>query len=312
MKHKIEFKILIIDDDLKMINGLKSFLEGATVEHQEYYLKANVDYVYIDLQKSTDEEDFWVISKKTLNQLKQKSSIDYQLIYLDYGYTTVESQNQIFDILKRYKSPKIDRELKGKILTVKDLKQQFTEFIVANFPDFNFDNTFFNKLNTVVLRSYTVTNDVLGPVIPERLNNTRACFPNSSIITLDTRQMYFPHEFHDNIYENKEWGRDFYRHFASIHSLEIFKTEAFKTIADLNKRKIVKRTTLNISLYAGIIAMIGILTKLFIDIGLDLFGINVYYSIIFFVLAIIILLFGSLGIALYFESFTQRIIKWIN
>lgn len=230
MSHTIEFKILIIDDDIKMINGLNSYLEGATVEHQEYCLIANVDHVYIDLQKSTEIENFWVISEKTLNQLKQKSTIDYHLIFLDYGYTTVESQNQIFDILKRYESPKIDRELKGKILTIKDLKQQFSNYIRANFPNFNYNNTFFNKQNTVVLRSYTVTNDILGPVIPERLNNTRACFPNSSIITLDTRQMYFPHEFHNNIYENKEWGRDFYRHFASVHSLEIFKSEA--TIPD--------------------------------------------------------------------------------
>ena len=302
---KFTYNILLIDDDEEMNKKLTDILMGHRLKTEIAEVKFNVDAVEVATEK--EREGFWKFDNETMQALEKCSRKKYDLILADFGLVDDEAKDILWG--KDRKRNPTKEEAKGRLLTLLDLSQQFEKFIDGGSPNL------FRKNYKVHLRSFAsrLAFDLLGPVIPNRVRITRAAFPNAEVEAFDPRnEIYGNTEFYD-FYEYQDIrGREFYRQIVGHHSVSVVDRYVLRELIDLAGKMRVRRSVFNLALFAGFVAIIGYATQYFEGLGLNLLAKKETIGWWMIFVGLLVLILGALSLAVYFESFSRKIIKWVG
>jgi hypothetical protein len=310
---RLVFRVLIIDDDLEMNKHLVEIIKGLITSDFEITVIPKVDYLDIELDPQPGISSFWQISKRTLEQLDTFSQFEpYDLIISDYGFITDEGKAILWPE-GRVAKPTIE-DAKGRILTLADLRIQYEDWLRSNSRKLLKQNIF-DSTKRMILRSFASNKayDILGPVKEKRYPITQGVFPNAFIDIMDTRQEFFgANDQFYSIYDNENYGRNFYRHLVCTYTARIVRREIYRFIAEILSRIRLKRSVFNIALFAGTVASIGLGAQLLADLGLKQIANGNNSGWLFIINGFLVITIGALLIAARFEKFSRSIIRWFS
>jgi hypothetical protein len=149
---------------------------------------------------------------------------------VDFGFADEEAQDILWGKDRARVATK--NEAKGRLLTIRDLAEQYATSLAKCRKAPKPRNLFLDACR-VLLRSMApnVGIDILGPVFPNRLNETRAAFPNAHVIALDPRNEFYAGDTYYHFYEQPR-GRDFYRQLVGSHYLRIVETFVLRALLE--------------------------------------------------------------------------------
>ncbi len=300
------YRILLIDDDKEMIKKLSHLLSGHRIHIGNFNLSIEVDSVLVRVEPVIIESNkYWRFTDDTIRDLEIASARRYDLVVADYGLVDDEAKDILWG--KDRKRTPGREEAKGRILTLKDLAEQYAETISDGSPNILL------TASQVYLRSFAskLAFDILGPVNPDRVNATKAAFPNAKIDAFDTRNELYGGDAFYSFYKQKR-GLEFYRQLVGHHMLLVVEKYILRTLITRAGRMRIRRSVLNIALFAGSVAVLGAATGYLAQIGQSLLAQKDSSGWWLIFAGLTFLGLGSLALSIYFESFARRIIRWIG
>jgi hypothetical protein len=307
----LRFRILLIDDDFEMNAKLERLLSNPiAVDHLKVI--PQVDYVDVRLEEDNNRKGYWNISETTLKQLQRYSRFpNYDLVMVDFGFATEEAKDILWG-KDRTRTP-TKEEAKGRLLTIRDLQIQYEDWQNKAAKNAAKNNNVFTAARRVILRSFAsrMAFDMLGPVEHSRRPETQKAFPNADVIAIDSRQEFFGgDEFYDII--ERPDGRDYYRYLVGTYSKRVIESEVLRRLIKLSGKLQVRRSVLNIALFAGSIAVIGGVSQYLANLGFGFLDRGQSVGWWFFIAGLLALISGALTLALSFEWFARAIVRWIG
>jgi hypothetical protein len=222
---RMAFKILLIDDDREMNFLLRRRLERYRLRVKDTVVTPNVDIIDVDLERA--DPGFWRIHDRTIHAVEELSRRNHDLIITDFGFADDEAKNILWG---RHRARKATREeARGRLLTIRDLSEQYAERAGIGSGASIVRNPFLTA-RRVVMRSFAsrLAFDIVGPVFPDRLDETKAAFPNAEIEAIDPRnEFYAGDEYYD--YYGSERGRDFYRQLVGAFTVRVVESQILRS-----------------------------------------------------------------------------------
>ena len=305
----LDFRILLIDDDVEMNTRMEKVLSGHRLSVGRTEVIPQVDRLDVSLEQ---RGDYWKISETTLKRLHLLSrSPRYDLVMADFGFATEEAKDILWG-KDRSRHP-TKEDAKGRLLTVRDLRYQFEEWAEEVATKAKGSVNVFTAARRVVLRSFAsrLAFDILGPVVPDRSNQTQQAFPNADVLPVDSRQEFFAtDEFYD-IYERPD-GRDFYRYLVGTYSLRIIESEMLRYLVRLSGKLRVRRSVFNIAVFAAAVAAIGGVAQYLAGLGFGFIDRGQSTGWWLFGAGLLLLVLGALALGLTFEWFARSVIRWVG
>jgi hypothetical protein len=222
------FSILLIDDDRHMNKMLRRLIEGHRVDVAGLIFAPKVEAVNVALTRY--KRSYWRVAEETLLALQRASARLYDLVMIDFGFADEEAQDILWGKDRSRVASK--KEAKGRLLTIRDLGEQYAKSLAARRRAPKPRNLFL-EARRVLLRSMApnLGIDILGPVFPNRLNETRAAFPNAHVRALDPRNEFYAGDTYYHFYEQPR-GRDFYRQLVGSHYLRIVEAYVLRALVE--------------------------------------------------------------------------------
>lgn len=300
MPSQMIYRILLIDDDKEMNDRLSRLLKGHRIHAGEVTVSFAVDVVQVGV--TSDQPAYWRFSDKTLDDLKTVSMRSYDLVMADYGLVDDAAKDILWG-KDRSRSP-TRQEAKGRLLTLKDLSEQYAAKVGIDSPNI------FLRAHQVHLRSFAsrLAFDLAGPVYPDRENVTKAAFPNAEVRAFDPRNEIYGGDTFYSFYDQTD-GREFYRQLVGHHMLSVAERYVLRTLLVRVDRLRVRRSVFNIALFAGCIAILGGATQYLATIGLQR---GQESGWLYLVSGFAVLVGGALLLSMYFEAFSRRVIRWVG
>jgi hypothetical protein len=300
-----EFRVLVLDDDARVINQLKD-----RISSNYPVLKKNWDVIIegvtIGAASENDESKF---TAETLRNLIKALSEKPHLILADFGYTT------------RQNSEKLQKgEITGEIyiknlLTVADLMPQIENFLKKNRKEKGSINKIRANFqdNSCKIFLYTFTPDDIkndAPSIEARRKRCENVFRKSKVIAIDTRARFY----NDNPKFLEKHDKEFYAFLVTELLENIVKHELwdFASHNEIQKAKFFRygKSVLGVLLLALIGGAIGAAGELIGDLVTDSFS-KGSWMLAGFTIVMGILLFLGIGLALPF-IFEKTLLKLLT
>jgi hypothetical protein len=182
---KKTFRVLVIDDNQKVLNGLPKRL----TTYDRVFSKRNysIELVPIHIKIETDSDNS-KISNQTLNELETAFKKPFSLILADFGYATEEVFNSLYKPADGKEFTKED--LEGKILTTADLAKAAEQYSSRrNSP---LKKNFVNSKAKFYLYSYVSGKFyfAFGSML-DRVNLTSSYFRNCKVEPIDTKEEFY-------------------------------------------------------------------------------------------------------------------------
>jgi hypothetical protein len=294
------YRILLIDDDREMNDRLFRLLTGHRIHAGDMTVSFAVDVVQVGV--ASDQPGYWRFDEGTIDALKTVSARSYDLVMADYGLVDDAAKDILWG-KDRSRSP-TRQEAKGRLLTLKDLSEQYAAKVSVTSPNI------FLSAHQVHLRSFAsrLAFDLAGPVYPDRENETKAAFPNAEVRAFDPRNELYGGDAYYSFYDQTD-GREFYRQLVGHHVMAVAERYVLRTLLSRAGRLRVRRSVFNIALFAGCIAIMGGATQYLATIGLNR---SQESGWLYLVAGFAVLVFGALLLSLYFEAFSRRVIRWVR
>jgi CheY-like chemotaxis protein len=222
---RMTFKILLIDDDPEMNFILRRRLERYRLRVKDTVVIPKVDMIDVDLERA--DPGYWRIHTRTLRAMEKVSRQRHDLVVVDFGFADEEAKNILWGRNRVRRATR--EEARGRLLTVRDLSDQYAERIGRGVGASSGRNIFLTA-RRVVMRSFAsrLAFDILGPVFPDRLDETKAAFPNAEIEAMDPRnEFYAGDEYYD--YYDSERGRDFYRQLVGAFTVRVVEGQILRS-----------------------------------------------------------------------------------
>lgn len=303
-------KILLIDDDSKMNQNLERILNGITVSHCGMTVKPIIHCLDVNLDLVGSEVDKWKISNLTFDTLlKLCNENKYDLVIADFGYATKEAQRILWNIDKPTKEDAEDR-----VLTIRNLSLQFIDWLRITNKRLPKERNIFLSEQKVILHTLASKSamEIFGSVNPRRLNETRAAFKNSDDVKIiDTRSEFFAWDDFYSIYESED-GRNFYRHLLGTHLIKVVETELLRIIINKIGKIRVRKSVLNIALFAGFVSIISLIFQFLFNQLMNLETFQPYEKYLLISITILLIFLLPLIVATKFERLSRSIINWVG
>jgi hypothetical protein len=310
-RREVLYRILLIDDDLEMLEKLQSLLAGHRLQTEDFEVLLNVDRLDVVLSKDATG-DRWQISPATLEAAHALSrSPHYDLVLTDYSLATKEAKEILWH--RRNVRQSASDTAEGLLLTVRTLATKYQEWLRAIDSNDLASPNIFTAARRVILRSFVhrLDFDYLGPLVPTRSNATQAAFPNAEICPIDTRQDFFAIDRFYSFYEEPN-GREFYRHLVGTYYLKVIDAEMLRHLTRLAGKIHVRKSVLNIAMFAGLVAIVGGTTQYLEDAGAKLLESKERVGWWFLASGWVFLVAGASMLAVSFERLTRTVIKWVG
>lgn len=217
-----EFRVLVIDDDIRVIRRLKDRISPQhTVRNKSWNIV--IDSLHVEI----DENENNCFSNATLEQLMNVCSQQHDLILADFGFAT---SAQVDDLVQRKISPD---DFMEKIRTLPDLIPAVEEYVGDKFPK---DVKRYKQVqsdlrkNTCKLFLYTYTPFDLKDALPSvdaRSKRTKNMFREAEVIPIDTLDAFFDGGKYGTNYE-----KDFYAYLVTGLLENIVRQELLLFILD--------------------------------------------------------------------------------
>ncbi|HWR83367.1 MAG TPA: hypothetical protein VN285_08695 [Candidatus Deferrimicrobium sp.] len=307
----IRYRLILIDDDEDMNVALEKLLAGHRVVHEDVTVILDIHHVDVELDEIPEQPGFWKVSEKTIRNIERVSrNGPYDLVIADFGFAE-EKAKEILWGKDRSRRPSRE-EAKGRLLTIRDLAHQYHSHLRDEGYGVDKNNSLFLSTGDVLLRSMAsrMAFDILGPVIPNRVNETKSAFANAAIDPIDPRNEFYGGDTFYHMYEPD--GRDFYRQLVCAYTIRALESHVLRTLIRASKRPGISRSVFNIAIFAGSVALVGGLTQYLGGIGLSLVvsGQSIGWWIL--VGGVTVLAGGALLLSLYFEAFSRAVVRWVR
>ncbi len=230
MLRELRFRILLIDDDLKMNEALSGLFEGLIAETSEYILKPTVETLDVNVVQSTEQPSRWEIGEETVARMRQLRGVSpFHLTIIDYGYVDKEIKKAIKWEAKQCETEGeylLPEDIEGRILSVPHLKR-------ADERNVGGDSSVFETTGRVILRSFVSKEFRKAlPNFAGRLLNTKTAFPKAAeCLGINTTEELFGGDRFYHVYE--QGGRDFYRELCHAYESRVVEREMYKYLASL-------------------------------------------------------------------------------
>jgi CheY-like chemotaxis protein len=310
-RRKVVYRILLIDDDIEMLETLQNLLAGHRLQTEDFDVLLNVDRLDVVLSKDATD-DRWQISPTTLKAAYALSrSPHYDLVMTDYSLATQEAKEILWHRRNAHQSGSDPAE--GLLLTVRTFSTAYQEWLREFDREDLASPNIFTAPQRVILRSFVHRSDLdhLGPLVPTRSNATQAAFPNAEICPLDTRQEFFANDRFYSFYEQPN-GREFYRHLVGTYYLKVIDGEILRHLTRLAGKIHVRKSVLNIAMFAALVAIVGGTTQYLEEAGTRLLEGKDRVGWWFLASGLVVLIGGAIMLALSFERLTLTVIRWVG
>jgi hypothetical protein len=226
------FKILLIDDDHEMNSQLHRLLEGHRIQLSGATIVPAVQIVDVALVQY--KPSYWRIAESTFIALDRVSAESHDLLMVDFALTDEKAKDILWGRDRSRTATKA--QAKNRLLTIRDLAEQYAKHLDRRRHRPARRNIFL-ETRRVVLRSMApnLGFDILGPVVPNRLNETRAAFPNAYVAPLDPRNEFYGGDAYYDFYDRPR-GREFYRQLVGSHYLRIVEAEVLRAALEMANR----------------------------------------------------------------------------
>lgn len=296
---KKTFRVLVIDDNQKVLDGLPKRLTtyNRVFEERNYsidlvpvHIEIETTKVKIETVKSNSEnheQHLSKISTKTLENLETACEKPFSLILADFGYATEEVINTLDKPPNGKEFTRAD--LEGKVLTTADLAKAASELspkLKMNFVD---------SFAKFYLYSYVSGkfNFVFG-LMSDRVNSTNGWFRNCKVEPVDTKD-----EFYGGEEFNSKYDKDYYAYQASNLINRIIQYEFVEFILKDSQRKRYTRIKQTASII-GILTLVGFASEWLGKIVFKIFDKGNFFEGVVVVLISVIALVVIGGIISYF------------
>jgi hypothetical protein len=314
-KVKVPFRILLIDDDVKMNDLLEMDLEtvGKELDVKGFEFDVHVDRLDVKLVSDENRQTFFRFSNETFLALYRLSrSPRYDLIIADWGFADEEAQKVLWG--KNNSRQPIREEAEGRLFNIRHLRTQFHDWLTREGRK---SGSIFLAARRVLLRSMVSKRyfDWFGG-IQERLKDAQAAFKNAEIIPFDPRNEFYGGDEYYQFYDCKQPdhpdGRAFYRQLVKGYIRKVAVVEILIFFQRLSNRLRIRKSVFNIAAFAGAVTIIGSSTQYLGGTGLKLLASGQSVGWWFIGAGLFFLIFGSLTLALTFESFTRYTLRLLG
>ncbi|MFC1572896.1 hypothetical protein ACFL6M_04775 [Candidatus Eisenbacteria bacterium] len=192
------FKVLLIDDDVRVLERAKKRIEGGRAPGQiDPQLPIVVHTVAVAMVQARDRE--WTFADALAKHLADACTPPPDVVFIDYGYANPDIMRELRDIANKEDRELTRAEIEGKALMPPDLAHwvRTCESIDQRTRKTIHQCLFGRKGLPVYVYSYTSREfrRAVGEM-SERIRRTRIAFPNARVISVDTREeLYNSTEF---------------------------------------------------------------------------------------------------------------------
>lgn len=259
---KLEFRVLVVDDDKRLLTELRARLGGMRESVRGREISPTIDTLAVEVEEVDGNYRF---RESTLADLVAISSRRYDYILLDYSYASGSKQTIQWN---ESGGPRQNGAGNAHLLTVADLADQTRQFASSR-GNRAVDGVegFFTQPTRILLRSFQHdrVNDSLG-TFENRLQITQGIFPECHIDALNSFAMIYNSDpdLREIMYHGQSRGREFYRVVALTLQTQMFRAAMLDKLATHAGRLVILRGTWSIALLVTFVSILSVTMQVLI------------------------------------------------